>query len=39
MTHGRGLDIFAHPTEWLTVNQAAKLTGESARTWRWRVRA
>ena len=23
--------------EWLTVNQAAKLTGESARTWRWRA--
>ena len=31
MTDRRGLDIFPDPTEWLTVNQAAKLAGESAR--------
>ncbi len=34
---GGGVETFPDPTEWLTVSQAAKLTGESARTWRWRA--
>ena len=37
MTDRRGLNIFPDRTERLTVNQAVKLTGESARTWRWRA--
>ncbi len=38
MTDWRGLETFPDPDEWLTVQQAARLTGQSVRTWRWRAK-
>ena len=35
---GGRLETFPDPTDWLTVRQAARLTGSSARTWRWRAK-
>ncbi|MCH7592849.1 MAG: hypothetical protein IH989_08735, partial [Planctomycetes bacterium] len=38
MTDWRSLETFPDPGEWLTVQQVARLTGQSVRTWRWRAK-
>ena len=35
---GGRLEAFPDPTDWLTVQQAARLTRQSDRTWRWRAK-